>query len=167
MFHLLIRRAVHDLRATCEELDPEMKEGVSGVWRESRQGLMAYLEGGGKDDRAGGGREGSVMASEEETLGDGEWEARFLEVGEMVELYLRKREEEGKEGEVPLRKTLKERAVEEKGGELSEGRGGVVEKRMGRMEARDERDGGWGVRYEEIRAMVELEKEAESGVWKS
>jgi len=57
--------------------------------------------------------------------------------------------------------------VEEKERELTKGGGGVVgKKEMGRMEAREERAEGWGARYEEIKAMVELEKEVESGVWR-
>jgi len=162
-----------------------MREGLQGVWREGRRGLVSYLEGGGRDEGAGegGGREegvgdrggtiGKEEEEEEETLGDREWEAKFLEVGEMVEMYLRMRGSEGKEEagarieEPALRKTLGERAVEEQERELRKGGGGVAKKReMGRMEARDELGEGWEARYEEIKTMVELEKKAERGIWR-
>lgn len=132
---------------------------------EGGRGLRGILEGGGRGQGVGEGvkgggdsRAGDREEEEEETLGDAEWEAKFAEVGEMVELYLRMR------GEPVLRKTLNERAVEEKEREAREGRKGGVE--MGRREARRERDVGWEARYEEFRAMVELEREAETGVWK-
>lgn len=148
-----------------------MREGLQGVWREGRRGLASWMEGGGRGEREGRG-EGSRAVSEE-TLGDAEWEARFLEVGEMVEMCLRMRGSEGegevggREGEMALRKTLGERATEDKAMRFREGMGGPAgEKKMGRLEARDERGEGWGARYEEIKAMVELEKEAERGVWR-
>lgn len=148
-----------------------MREGLQGVWREGRRGLASWMEGGGRGEREGRG-EGSRAVSEE-TLGDAEWEARFLEVSEMVEMCLRMRgcagegEVGGREGEMALRKTLGERATEEKVMQSCEGRDAPVgKKKVGRMEAREERGEGWGARYEEIKAMVELEKEAERGVWR-
>lgn len=116
-------------------------------------------EGGRGRDRGVGHRE---EEEEEETLGDAEWEAKFLEVGEMVEMYLRMRGATEKErgGEPVLRKSLMERAAEEKGREIS-GRREEVEKRVGKMEARDECGAGWMGRFEEIRAMRELEGEVE------
>jgi hypothetical protein len=182
---------VRDLRATCETLDPEMREGLQGVWREGRRELVSWMEGGGRSQGVGEGEgegrdegvgdgggsigkgEGEEEEEEEKTLGDEEWEARFLEVGELVEMYLRSRGAEGREEtgarnvEPASRKVLGERATEEKVMRFREGRGGPAEKKkMGRMEARDELGAGWDARYEEIKAMVELEKEAERGVWR-
>jgi len=148
-----------------------MREGLQGVWREGRRGLVSWMEGGGRGEREGRG-EGSRAVSEE-TLGDAEWEAKFLEVGEMVEMCLRMRGSEGegevgeREGEMALRKTLGGRATEDMAMRFRERIGGPAEKKMmGRMEARDERGEGWGARYEEIKAMVELEKEVERGIWR-
>lgn len=144
------------------------------MWAEGRRELVCWMEGGVRGEGAEeGGRRGEGAADrggsieEEETLGDKEWEAKFAEVGEMVEMYLRMGAAEG--GMAP-RKGLVERAIEEKGmgGVLEEkGMSGLVEKKqMGRMQARDERDAGWRARYRELRAMVELEEEVERGVWR-
>jgi len=150
--------------------------GVAGV-AGGEEGA-GELDGGWGEESGGWGGGGAreeeeEEEEEEETLGDKEWEARFLEVGEMVEMYLRMRGSEGKgevgerEGEMALRKTLNERATEEKTMRFRDGRGGPAEKKkIGRMEARDELGAGWDARYEEIKAMVELEKEAERGVWR-
>ena len=169
---------MHDVRSACETLDPEMRDGLLGLWSEGRRGVAGYLEGGaGGGAGEGGVRDGgrkdgdrdkgagdSGEEEEEETLGDAEWEAKFVEVGKMVEVYLRMRAttEKEKDGEAVLSKTLMERANEEKG---RPGEG--AEKKAGRMQARDEWAGPWAGRFEEIRAMRELEIELENGVWKA
>lgn len=126
------------------------------MWAEGRRELVSWMEGveGAEEERRSIGEE----EEEEETLGDKEWEAKFAEVGEMVEMYLRMK---GAQGGTALRKTLMERATEEKSMN-----GPVEKKKVGRMQPRDERDTGWRARYEEIRAMVQLEEDAERGVWR-